>query len=286
MSVDAVDSIFFNHNGQEIYAEKCGVHMGYLHEQRSCTAAPPDALLPTVLERLGEDAVVLGAGVRPLLPGTTGVTLEIEPRRPHRASGTRRHRRRRNQVRDPQADAPRSAPSRTTPASRCTAARRCGPDPRRHTILHIGDPRISTMIIYPIADDFEGTGKSWSTGSSGTRRRGDDRGLEPARHIDESSRSTTPSNRLPRRAAADARRPRGLPLPAHPARAARQLGRRPGRAARRRRPRDVPARWQRRVPGDPRRTRRRRTSSREPRTRTRRSSPTTVRAASPSTASS
>ena len=28
MSVDADDSIFYNHHGQEIYAEKCGVHMG------------------------------------------------------------------------------------------------------------------------------------------------------------------------------------------------------------------------------------------------------------------
>ncbi len=61
MSVDAVDSIFFNHYGQEIYAEKCGVHMGYLHEQRFVHRGSLQMLFyRTVLERLGEDAVKLG----------------------------------------------------------------------------------------------------------------------------------------------------------------------------------------------------------------------------------
>jgi 2-polyprenyl-6-methoxyphenol hydroxylase-like FAD-dependent oxidoreductase len=34
ISVDARESLFFNNHGQEIYAELCGVHMGYLYEHR------------------------------------------------------------------------------------------------------------------------------------------------------------------------------------------------------------------------------------------------------------
>ena len=162
MSVDAVDSIFFNHYGQEIYAEKCGVHMGYLHEQRFVHRGYLQMLLyRTVLERLGEDAVVLGARVIRYDQDATGVTLDLE----HRDGRT-------EQVRHDAviaADGIKSAvrrqmhPDQAEPhysgitMYRGTTLR----EPFRdgHTILHIGDPRISSMIIYPIADDFEGTGK-------------------------------------------------------------------------------------------------------------------------------
>ena len=56
ISVDAEDSIFFNHYGQEIYAEKCGVHMGYLHEQRFVHRGYLQMLFyRTVIDRLGAD---------------------------------------------------------------------------------------------------------------------------------------------------------------------------------------------------------------------------------------
>lgn len=162
MSVDAVDSIFFNHHGQEIYAEKCGVHMGYEHEQRFVHRGYLQMLFyRTVLDRLGDDAVVLGARVVSYEQDAEGVTLNLE----HRDGRT-------EQVRHGAviaADGIKSAVRRQMHPElaephysgitmyRGTTLR----EPIRdgHTILHVGDPRISTMIIYPIADDFEGSGK-------------------------------------------------------------------------------------------------------------------------------
>lgn len=162
MSVDAVDSIFYNHFGQEIYAEKCGVHMGYEHEQRFVHRGYLQMFLyRKVLERLGEDAVVLNAPVVGYEQDEHGVTLRIE-----RADG------RTEEVRHGAViavDGIKSAARRQMHPDlakphysgitmyRGTTLR----EPFRdgHTILHIGDPRISSMVVYPIADDFEGTGK-------------------------------------------------------------------------------------------------------------------------------
>lgn len=161
ISVDAEDSIFYNHFGQEIYAEKCGTHMGYLHEQRFVHRGILQMLLfRTVLDRLGEDAVVLGARVVRYSQDADSVTLDIE----HRDGQT-------EQVRHEAviaADGIKSAvrrqmhPNLAEPEFsgitmwRGTTLR----EPIRggHTILHLGDPRISTMIVYPIAENFEGSG--------------------------------------------------------------------------------------------------------------------------------
>ncbi len=162
MSVDAVDSIFFNHFGQEIYAEKCGVHMGYEHEQRFVHRGYFQMFLyRKVLERLGEDSVVLNAPVVSYAQDEHGVTLRIE-----RADGTAEEVRHDAVI---AADGIKSAVRRQMHPNlakphysgitmyRGTTLR----EPYRdgHTILHIGDPRISSMVVYPIADDFEGTGK-------------------------------------------------------------------------------------------------------------------------------
>ena len=161
MSVDADDSIFYNHYGQEIYAEKCGVHMGYVHEQRFVHRGYLQMMFyEKVLERLGPDSVVLGARVTGYSQDADGVSLDIT----HRDGRT-------EQVRHDAviaADGIKSAvrkqmhPDLSEPTYsgitmyRGTTLR----EPIRggHTILHIGDPRISTMIIYPIAEDFEGSG--------------------------------------------------------------------------------------------------------------------------------
>lgn len=162
MSVDAVDSIFYNHFGQEIYAEKCGVHMGYEHEQRFVHRGYLQMLFyRTVLDRLGEGAVVLGARVVSYEQDATGVDLEIE----HRDGRTERVRHDAVIAADGIKSVVRAQmhPELSTPhysgitMYRGTTLR----EPFRdgHTILHIGDPRVSSMIVYPIADDFEGTGK-------------------------------------------------------------------------------------------------------------------------------
>src|ERR1700759_103838 len=61
ISIDAQESLFFNNHGQEIYAERCGVHMGYLYEQRFVHRGYFQMFLyEKVLERLGPESVVLG----------------------------------------------------------------------------------------------------------------------------------------------------------------------------------------------------------------------------------
>lgn len=161
ISVDAEDSIFYNHFGQEIYAEKCGVHMGYLHEQRFVHRGILQMMLfRTVLERLGADAVVLGARVTGYTQDVDGVTLSIEQRDGEQSTACHEA--------VIAADGIKSAvrrqmhPNLAEPEFsgitmwRGTTLR----EPIRggHTILHLGDPRISTMIVYPIAENFENSG--------------------------------------------------------------------------------------------------------------------------------
>lgn len=162
MSVDAVDSIFYNHFGQEIYAEKCGVHMGYEHEQRFVHRGELQMMLyRKVLERLGEDSVVLGASLVSYEQDEEGVTLNLQ----HRDG-------RAEQVRHSAAIAvdgiksvvrsqmhPNLAEPHYSGITMYRGTTLREPIRDGHTILHVGDPRISTMIIYPIADNFEGSGK-------------------------------------------------------------------------------------------------------------------------------
>lgn len=161
ISVDAQESIFYNNHGQEIYAERCGVHMGYLYEQRFVHRGYLQMLMyRTVLERLGDDAVVQGARCLGYAGDDTGVTLELG-----HADGTR------SQVRADvviAADGIRSAvrrqlhPQSAEPVySGITMWRGTTlmpPFKTGGTILHIGAPSVSSMIVYPIANDFEGTG--------------------------------------------------------------------------------------------------------------------------------
>lgn len=163
ISVDAEDSIFYNHFGQEIYAEKCGVHMGYLHEQRFVHRGTLQMMLYKVaLERLGADAIRLGAGVTGYAQDDTGVTLDLR----HDDGRT-------EQVRHAAViacDGIKSAirrqmfPNLSEPHfSGITMWRGTTvmePFRNGHTILHIGDPNTASMIVYPIADNFEGTGKT------------------------------------------------------------------------------------------------------------------------------
>lgn len=161
MSVDAVDSIFFNHYGQEIYAEKCGVHMGYLHEQRFVHRGHLQMMFhEAVIDRMGEDVIVYGVRVVGYDQDADGVTLHLQ-HRDGRAEDVRH---------DAviAADGIKSEvrkqmhPNLSEPhysgitMYRGTTLR----EPIRdgHTILHIGDPRVSSMIVYPIAHDYEGTG--------------------------------------------------------------------------------------------------------------------------------
>jgi len=163
LSVDAEDSIFYNHYGQEIYAEKCGVHMGYLHEQRFVHRGVLQMLFYRVaLERLGEDAIALGARVTSYAQDEDGVTLDLR----HVDGRT-------EQVRHSAVIAadgiksvirrqmfPETADPHFSGITMWRGTTLMDPYRGGHTILHIGNPNISTMIVYPIADDFEGSGKT------------------------------------------------------------------------------------------------------------------------------
>ncbi|MFE5292412.1 FAD-dependent monooxygenase [Isoptericola sp. NPDC056618] len=163
ISVDARDSIFYNNHGQEIYAERCGVHMGYLHEQRFVHRGYLQMLLyRTVLDRLGADSVVQGVRTLGYTQDGDGVTLDVE-----HADGTR------GQVRADVVVAadginsvvrrqmhPASAEPHYSGITMYRGTTLMEPYRDGHTILHIGAPQIATMIVYPIADDFEGTGKT------------------------------------------------------------------------------------------------------------------------------
>ncbi|TIC79302.1 FAD-dependent monooxygenase [Nocardioides sp. GY 10127] len=163
MSVDAKESIFYNKYGQEIYAELCGVHMGYLHEQRFVHRGYLQMLFyRTVLERMGEDTVVNGLRCTGYTNTPDGrVTLDMVDR-----EGTT------SQVTADlviAADGIKSAirtqmhPESSDPVySGITMWRGTTlmePFASGGTILHIGAPQSSSMIVYPIAENFEGTGK-------------------------------------------------------------------------------------------------------------------------------
>jgi 2-polyprenyl-6-methoxyphenol hydroxylase-like FAD-dependent oxidoreductase len=163
MSVDAKESIFYNKYGQEIYAELCGVHMGYLHEQRFVHRGYLQMLLHrTVVERLGEDAVVQGARtLRYTNNDDCTVTLDLR-----HADGTESRvtadlviaadginsvvRRQMH---------PASADPVYSGITMWRGTTLMEPFGSGSTILHIGAPQSSSMIVYPIANDFEGTGK-------------------------------------------------------------------------------------------------------------------------------
>ena len=81
ISVEARESIFYTRYGQEIYAEKCGKHMGYEHEQRFVHRGTFQMMLfDAVVERLGRDSVVMGARCKGFTQDENGVTIQFEPR--------------------------------------------------------------------------------------------------------------------------------------------------------------------------------------------------------------
>lgn len=163
ISVDAVDSIFYNKYGQEIYAEKCGVHTGYRYEQRFVHRGRLQMLLHrAVLERLGADAVVNGRRLTGYANHDGKVTVDLVDLEGNpsqvtadlaiAADGI-------NSVARQQMHPGHSKPVYSGITMwRGTTLMDDYAD--GHTILHIGAPQISSLIVYPIAKNFEGTGKT------------------------------------------------------------------------------------------------------------------------------
>jgi 2-polyprenyl-6-methoxyphenol hydroxylase-like FAD-dependent oxidoreductase len=156
ISIDARESLFFNNHGQEIYAELCGVHMGYLYEQRFVHRGYFQMFLyEKVLERLGPDAVRLGTRVLGYEQDGESVTLRLSNGEARHdvliaADGIKSAIRRQMH--------PESADPTYSGITMWRGTTLMKPFKTGGTILHIGDPRVSSMIVYPLMDDFEGTG--------------------------------------------------------------------------------------------------------------------------------
>ncbi|WP_084079159.1 FAD-dependent monooxygenase [Demequina sp. NBRC 110057] len=163
ISVDAKHSIFYNNHGQEIYAELCGVHMGYVHEQRFVHRGYLQMLLfDKVVERMGADTVRQGARFLGYRNVDGGVEFDLRL-----ADGTTETQRAdvliaadgikslaRKQMHPTQAEPHYSG------ITMYRGTTLMEPYADGHTILHIGAPQIASMIVYPIAENFEGTGKT------------------------------------------------------------------------------------------------------------------------------
>lgn len=161
VSVEARESIFYNKYGQEIYAELCGTAAGYRYEQRFVHRGTLQMMLyRAVRERLGEDAVVQGARLTRYRNDGQQVVLDfahldgsaatVRADLVVAADGINSVVRR--QMHPDSADPVYSGITMW----RGTTVMR--PFRDGNTILHIGAPDISSMIVYPIADDFEGSG--------------------------------------------------------------------------------------------------------------------------------
>jgi 2-polyprenyl-6-methoxyphenol hydroxylase-like FAD-dependent oxidoreductase len=163
VSVESRESFYFNQYGQQIFFEKCGRFLGYDYEQRFVHRGIMQKLLyNAVIERMGKDAVVLGARCTGFSQDEKGVTVRFTSNAAL------------NPVPDEVradivigADGIKSAireqlhPQSSKPHySGISMWRGVSLIPRYNnggTILHIGAPGYGSMIVYPILDNAYGT---------------------------------------------------------------------------------------------------------------------------------
>ncbi|MEU6261481.1 FAD-dependent monooxygenase [Streptomyces sp. NPDC047043] len=161
VTVDAVESTFYNQYGQRIYGEKSGTHMGYAYPERYAhRALLQKVLLNAVSERLGPDAVTLGARCVGFEQDADGVTVRFE-----RRSGAAPERMRADLLIG--ADGIRSVvraglhPDLSEPRYSGVTMWRgvtlMEPYLSGGSILHIGAPSQGSIICYPIIDKAFGT---------------------------------------------------------------------------------------------------------------------------------
>lgn len=161
ISIQAEDSIFFNNFGQEIYAEKCGKYMGYPYDQRFVHRGIFQMmLLDAVIDRLGADSVITGARcvgysqdaeqATVQLEHTDGTKSEVSADIVIAADGIK------SAVRHQMH--PESADPKYSGITMYRGTTLMKPYRNGRTIMHIGAPRIASLIVYPLMDNWEGTG--------------------------------------------------------------------------------------------------------------------------------
>ncbi|MFZ3619403.1 FAD-dependent monooxygenase [Leclercia barmai] len=164
ISVEAHESIFYTGHGQQIFAENCGRHMGYDHDQRFVHRGQLQMMLYNAVQaRLGEEAITLGCRCSRFEQDEFGVTVWFDNSLNSAAP---------TQIRADVVigvDGIRSVvrshllpESVRTHFSGLTLYRGVTVMPPFKTggsILHIGDPiRQGTLIVYPIQNNVDGQG--------------------------------------------------------------------------------------------------------------------------------
>lgn len=164
ISVEAKESIFYTGHGQQIFAEQCGRHMGYDHDQRFVHRGRLQMMLyKAVQERLGQDAITLGCRCSGIEQDENGVTVHFDnhlnPDAPQSVyadvvigvDGIR------SVIRSKLL--PESARSHFSGLTLYRGVTVMPPFKTGGSILHIGDPiRQGTLIVYPIQDNVDGNG--------------------------------------------------------------------------------------------------------------------------------
>lgn len=164
ISVEAHESIFYTGYGQQIFAENCGRHMGYEHDQRFVHRGHLQMMLyKAVQARLGEEAITLGCRCSRFEQDESGVTVwfdnSLNPAAPTQiradvvigVDGIR------SVVRSQLL--PESVRTHFSGLTLYRGVTVMPPFKTGGSILHIGDPvRQGTLIVYPIQDNVDGQG--------------------------------------------------------------------------------------------------------------------------------
>lgn len=164
ISVEAHESIFYTGHGQQIFAENCGRHMGYDHDQRFVHRGQLQMMLYNAVQaRLGEEAITLGCRCSRFEQDEFGVTVwfdnSLNPAAPTQiradvvigVDGIR------SVVRSHLL--PESVRTHFSGLTLYRGVTVMPPFKTGGSILHIGDPiRQGTLIVYPIQNNVDGQG--------------------------------------------------------------------------------------------------------------------------------
>lgn len=160
-SVDALESVYYNQYGQEIYGELCGSRMGYPHAQRFVHRGILQMILyKAVIDRMGPEAVVMATRCLGFEQDESGVTLQLlqnnvttlQVRADVLIGADGINSVVRNQL-YPEATEPHY--SGITLWRGVTLMK---PFKEGGTILHIGAPSKGSLIVYPILDNADDSG--------------------------------------------------------------------------------------------------------------------------------
>jgi 5-methylphenazine-1-carboxylate 1-monooxygenase len=164
ISVEAQESRFYDQWGKEIYGEPCGRYNGYDYDQRLVHRGSLQMLLlDAVVERLGPDAVVLGARCTGYEQDADGVTVSFAPGGPQvptqvRADVVVGAEGIKSPIRTQMH--PDSAESHFSGITLWRGTTLMKPYKTGGSVLHVGPPSRWTLVVYPILDGADDDGNT------------------------------------------------------------------------------------------------------------------------------